>query len=281
MTDVAAALFRALARLAPFPILLAVLGAGAPADSLPDGRDVMERMTRASYYPGRDMVADVRMEIVERSGLVRLRVMTMMRLNLEHGEQRYLVYFHEPGDVRRMTCMVYKHVGRADDRWMFVPAVEQIRRVTAPERSRFLGSDFVREDYSGRDAAADSHAVVRGEVRDGRACWVVESVPIEAAEYARMVSWVDRKTWLPIRQEYYDARGRLFRTFTADKIEEIADADGGTHPTVVERTMAGRTPPVRTRLLYSDVRYGVGLKASDFTDDHLKMSMDQWYRSKP
>ncbi|MGE5177254.1 MAG: outer membrane lipoprotein-sorting protein [Hyphomicrobiales bacterium] len=250
----------------------------APSDSLPDGRAVMERMTDAMYYPGRDVVSDVRMEIVERSGLVRLRVMTMMRLNLEKGEQRYLVYFHEPGDVRRMTCMVYKHPAGRDDRWMFVPAVEEIRRVTAPERSKFLGSDFVREDYSGRDAAADSHRVVRGEVRDGRSCWVVESTPIEEAEYTRLVSWIDRKTWLPIRQEYYDARGRLMRTFTADSIATILDPEGHGHPTIVAKTMAGRTPPIKTRMIYTDVRYDVGLKESDFSDDHLRVSMDSWYR---
>lgn len=238
----------------------------------------MERMTRAFYYPGRDMVADVRMEIVERSGLVRLRVMTMMRVNLAGSEQRYLIYFHQPGDVRRMTCMVYKHPGRADDRWMYVPSIEQIRRVTAPERSRFLGSDFVREDYSGRDPAADAHKVVREETRDGRSCWVVESVPIEPAEYARLVSWVDRKTWLPIRQEYYDAGGGLMRTFTADRIEDVAGPGGRAVPTIVERTMAGRTPPIRTRMVFTNVRYDVGLGADDFSNDHLRVPMEEWYR---
>lgn len=252
----------------------------AVADSIPSGRDVMERMTQAAYYPGHDMVADVRMEIVERSGLTRLRVMTMMRLNLPGGDQRYLVYFHKPGDVRRMSCMVYKHVGRADDRWIYLPAAGQIRRITAPERSRFLGSDFVREDYSGRDAAADSHRVVRAEIRDGRSCWVVESTPLRDAEFARMTTWVDRKSWLPVRQEYYDARGALMRTFTADKVRDVADAAGVRHPTIVEKTMAGRMPPIRTEWRSTDVHYDVGLKEGDFSDEHLKMPMESWYRGK-
>lgn len=269
------------ARAVALGALLAALLGAAPPGPTPSGREVMERMNHAYYYPGRDMVADVRMEIAERTGLVRLRTLTVMRLNLPRGEQRYLVYFHQPGDVRRMSCMVYKHVGGGDERWMFMPAIGEIQRITAPERSRFLGSDFVREEFSGRDAAADSHTVIRGEVRDGRSCWVVESVPISPTEFSRMMSWVDRETWLPIRQEFYGTQGQLVRTFTAGRIEEVRDSDGGTHPTILERTMAGRVATVQTRMIYTNVRYGVGLRESDFSDDHLKVPMETWFRAKP
>lgn len=271
----------AAARTTGLATLLAALLGAAPPGRAPSGREVMERMIEAYYYPGRDMVADVRMEIVERNSLVRLRTLTVMRLDLPGGEQRYLVYFHQPGDVRRMSCMVYKHAGGNDERWMFMPAIGEIQRITAPERSRFLGSDFVREEFSGRDAAADSHTVVRAEERDGRSCWVVESVPISPAEYSRVTSWVDRETWLPIRQEFYGTQGQLVRTFLAGRIEDVRDSDGGTHPTILERTMAGRTPPIQTRMIYTNVRYGVGLRESDFSNDHLKVPMETWFRAKP
>jgi hypothetical protein len=161
---------------------------------------------------------------------------------------------------------------------MFVPAVNRTRRVTAPERSRFLGSDFVREEFSGRDVEADAHTVVRFERYEGRPCWVVESVPREAADFARVTTWVDTTTCLPWKQEFRNRRDEVFRTFTADKVREIEAPGGRTIPTIVERTMSGRDGVSRTRLLFQGVRYDVGLTGADFADKHLEVPLESWYQ---
>lgn len=253
----------------------------AAVDSTLDGRAVMERAIRALYYPGHDMRARIRMEIAERGGVVRLRVMTELRLNLPEGEQRYLLYFHEPGDVRRMTCMVHKHAGRVDDRWMFVPIANRVRRVTAPERSRFLGSDFVREEFSGRDAAADSHTVVRTESRGGRRCYVVESVPREhGTEYARCTSWIDAENFLPLRQEFRGERDELLRVGTSERVKSIRGADGVRYPTPLVRTMTNGTGERWTRMTYESVAYDIGLRESDFSETHMQEPLSEWLKEK-
>lgn len=280
-------------------VLLALIGAVAPAagasgatarapaapaakSAAPpaaDGREVMERMTRAFYYPGRDMRATIVMELSDSVGVVRKRVMSMLRLNLPDGrDQKYLVYFLHPGDVRRMSCMVWKHAGADDDRWIYVPATSSIRRIRAPERSAFLGSDFVREEFSGRDVEADTHALQRVERTGGRDCYVVESLPREPREYSRFTTWIDRSTYLPIRQEFRNARGEVTRIFTADRIEEVSDgeAPGGKVPTVVERTMRNAISGHWTRVVCDSVRYDVGLKERDFSDAHMKIPLSAW-----
>lgn len=249
----------------------------AAADSALDGRAVMDRAVRALYYPGQDLRALIRMEIVERDGTKRYRLMTALRLNLPEGEQRYLLYFHEPGDVRRMTCMVQKHVGRADERWMFVPVANRVRRVTAPERSRFLGSDFVREEFSGRDAAADSHVVVRMEELKGRRCYVVESTPREpGTEYSRCTSWVDAATFLPMRQEFRGEKGELLRVYTADRVTEVRGAGGARYPTPLVRTMTNGSGDRWTRMTYESVAYDIGLHESDFSQTHMQEPLAEW-----
>jgi hypothetical protein len=254
-------------------------GAPAPPDSAPSGREVMERAVQALYYPGRDMRAEIRMEIVERSGVRHLRTMTALRLNLANGEQRYLIYFHKPGDVRRMTCMVNKYVGRPDTRWMFVPLANRVRRVTAPERSNFLGSDFVREEFSGRDAAADSHTVVRMEPLHGRLCYVVESVPREpGTEYTLCTSWIDAKNFLPLRQEFRGDKGQILRVYTADRVKDIRAPGGAVYPTPVVRTMTTGAGAHWTRMTWDPVEYDVGLKESDFSQDHMREPMDTWLK---
>lgn len=248
------------------------------APALPEGQAIMERCVRAWYYAGDDAVARIRMELVDRSGAKRYRLMTMFRMNLPGEEQRYLLYFHEPGDVRRMTCMVSKHPGGNDERWMFVPAAGEIRRVSAPERSRFLGSDFLREEFAGRSASEDTHRLDRFERLEGRPCWVVESVSKKPVDYASVTTWVDTTTSLPWKQEFRDRRGSIFRTYVTDKVALIDGPGGRKIPTITERTLWARGKTSHTRLLVESIRYGVGLESADFKKEHLLVPLDSWYR---
>jgi predicted RND superfamily exporter protein len=271
------------------PPIAAAAPAPAPAPparaaALPYGAVVMDRCVKAWYYAGDDAVAKIRMEIVDRSGGKRYRVMTLFRKNLgpPGGDQRYLLYFHEPGDVRRMTCMVLKHAGADDERWMYVPAANDVRRVAAPERSRFLGSDFTREDFSGRDARADSERVDRYERFEGHPCWVVEGVPKSPVEFSRLTTWVDTTTFVPWKQEFRDRRDTVFRTYTTDSVRVIASAKGKKYLTITERTMSPRGKAGYTKLYFESVVYDVGLTEADFSSAHLQVPLDTWYRgAKP
>jgi outer membrane lipoprotein-sorting protein len=256
----------------------ACLGAAEPPPRALDGRAIVERSYEALYYPGHDMRAKVTMELGTGGEVRRLRVMTMLRLNTASGgEQKYLLYFHKPGDVRRMSCMVWKHVGQPDDRWMFVPASGRVLRVEAPERSSFLGSDFVREEFSGRDVDADDHRLLRTEKVMGRDCYVVESVPRKIEDFTKCVSWIDQSTFLPLRQEFWDEQGERSRTFTAGRIEAIPSKSraGRVYSTLMERSMtdvSGRW----TRVTLDSVAYDLGLHEDDFSNAHMQTAVSAW-----
>lgn len=245
--------------------------------------EIVERYYRAFYYQGDDMIARVTMELIDADGGTRTRVMSMVRRDeADGGDQKYFIYFHEPGDVRRVTFMVWKYPGREDDRWIFVPAVDLVRRIAADDkRSSFVGSDFTYEDVSGRDVGAGGHRLLRQEELDGRLCYVVESLPREEVEYVERVSWIDVETYLPIREEYTDAQGEVYRVFTADRIETIPAADGNgatVYPTVVERTMTNRKTGHRTRVVFDEVAYDVGVDEDDFSERSLRRPPRRWIR---
>ena len=145
------------------------------------------------------------------------------------GEQKYFIYFHSPVDVAGTTFMVYKYPNRDDDRWLFIPAINLVNRIAARDsRSRFVGSDFTYEDISGRDLEADTHALLKDEESNGHKVYVVESKPNSPAEYARKLAWIDQATFLPLKEEYYDIQGALYKIFTADEIKEVqSSALGG------------------------------------------------------
>lgn len=245
----------------------------------PDSAAVLEKSQQAFYAAGADMKADVAMELITGDGKQRTRVLIMLRLNIPGGAvQKHFLYFKEPSDVRRMTFLVWKYPEKEDDRWIYIPAVDLVRRVAASDkRSSFVGSDFTYEDISGRDISADTHRFLREEKWSNSNCYVIESAPKETLDYVRRVAWIDKTTYLPLKEEYYDLQNELARVFTADKVENVS-ADGGIGPipTVTKRTMRNVKSGHRTEVTFKSVSYNVGLTDDLFTERYLRRPPSKW-----
>lgn len=246
--------------------------------------EVMKKSQAAFLYPGHDFKARVVMKLVSKEGKERIREMTMLRKNYGEigGNQKYFIYFFQPADVRNMTFMVYKYPAKDDDRWLFVPAIDLVRRIAASDaRSSFVGSDFTYEDVSGRDIPADTHTLLREEKLGDKDCSIVESVPKEPVDYIKRISWIDKTTFLPLKEEYYDVQNQLVRVFTADKIEDVAGAEGKerkTFPTVTKRTMKNLKTGHRTEVTFISVSYNIGLQDDIFTERYLRKPPERWIK---
>ncbi len=264
-------------------ILIGLAAGRSPAqqDAPPSALAILERSQQAFYSEGADMRARVSMDLVTESGQKRTRVLTMLRRNEPSGgTQKYFLYFHEPGDVRRTAFLVWKYPEKDDDRWIFIPAVNMVRRVAARDsRSSFVGSDFTYEDISGRDLSADIHTLLREEKLGDADCWVLQSVPKAATDYTRKLAWIDKATLLPLQEEYYDAQNKLARVFTADKIEVVTTGEGAArkaYPTVTQRTMKNVQSAHRTEVRFAKVAYDVGLDEAVFTERSLQTPPQKW-----
>ncbi|MFQ5570956.1 MAG: outer membrane lipoprotein-sorting protein [Rhodothermales bacterium] len=249
-------------------------GTPATAQEL-SGQEIARKARQAFYYAGDDIKARVLMKLISERGKERTRELTMLRLdNGDAEEQKYYMYFHRPADVRAMAFMVWKYPGKDDDRWLYVPAIKLVQRIAADDKnSSFVGSDFSYEDVSGRTLEDDTHSLLREEMLDGTPAYVLESVPREAksAYYSRKVAWIDKDTFLPLKEEYYDGRGTLYKTFTAEQIEEIQGI-----PTIMKRTMTNVQNGHRTEVTFPEVKYNVGLKDNLFSERYLRNAPREW-----
>ena len=243
------------------------------AQEPPSAGTILAKSQQAFFYAGSDMKARVLMTLTSASGQKRVRELTMLRRNeATEGEQKYFMYFHQPADVKGMTFLVVKYPRKDDDRWLFVPAINMVKRLAARDASQsFVGSDFTYEDVSGRDLEADDHTLLREERVGSRDCYVIESVARLPAQYKRKLAWIDRTSFLPVKEEYYDAKDELFRTFTADEV-----ADVGGVPTVTQRTMANRKTGYTTTVVFTDVAYGLGIEADIFSERYLREPPRKW-----
>ncbi|MBI1745952.1 MAG: outer membrane lipoprotein-sorting protein [Acidobacteria bacterium] len=265
-----------------FMLLMPVLPCiHAFAQNKPAATEIVQKSQEAFYYSGNDMKSNVTMELITADGKKRTRVLTMLRRN-DPGtaNQKYFLYFHEPGDVRRMAFLVWKYPEKDDDRWIFIPAVNMVRRVAAKDsRSSFVGSDFTYEDISGRDVPADTHTLLREERLGDADCYVIQSVPKAATEYTKKLAWIDKKTFLPLKEEYYDAQNQLARLFTADKIENVAGQGGKkSYQTATKRTMKNVKSGHRTDVTITRVAYDIGLDDGIFSERSLQNPPQQWIK---
>jgi outer membrane lipoprotein-sorting protein len=188
----------------PAAIFALALAPGAQAEPLTDVAEIVARANLAAYYAGDDGRSEARMVIEDAQGRRQLRQFTVLRRNREAGgDQDFMVFFSRPSDVRGTVFLVAKHVERDDDRWLYLPGLDLVRRISAGDkRTSFVGSHFFYEDVSGRNPADDEHRLVETTEEH----YVLESTPKTpaAVEFERYVTRVDRKTFLPMKTEYYD-----------------------------------------------------------------------------
>ncbi|MHC4061896.1 MAG: outer membrane lipoprotein-sorting protein [Planctomycetota bacterium] len=232
----------------------------------PDVDTIVNKANLAAYYQGKDGRAKVKMTITDKNGQKRQWEFIILRKDVKDGgDQKYFVYFLKPADVRKMVYMVHKHaaVKKDDDRWLYLPALDLVKRVAAGDkRTSFVGSDFLYEDVSGRSLEEDTHELIG--TTDG--LFVVKNVPKQpdTVEFGYYNVSIDRKTYVPMKMEFYDRKGKLYRVIESRKIETIQE-----FPTVVTSVVSDLNTGSKTEMEFSDVRYDVDLE-DIFTERYLR-----------
>jgi len=247
----------------------------AVAENNLTAKEIIAKSRLAFYYAGDDGRAKISMELINKAGQKRIRELTMLRKDYEEGgEQKYFTYFHKPSDVKDTTFMVYKYPDRDDDRWLFIPSINLVKRIAANDKySSFVGSDFTYEDVSGRKPDEDNHTLLKEEKLSGKDCFVIESIPKGSSEYTKRISWIDEANFLPLKEEFYDKQNELYRQFEA---QETKDINGIL--TVTKRVMKNIKTGHRTEVVFQDIEYNLGIEDSIFSERYLRRPPLEWIR---
>ncbi len=235
--------------------------------------EIVAKANVAAYYKGKSGRAKVSMSILDSQGRERTREMTILRLDLEPvddtsdtfmGDQKFYVYFERPADVNKTAYLVHKHVSSDDDRWLYLPGLNLVKRIAASDkRTSFVGSDFFYEDISGRGITEDTHELVETT----ESYYVLSSTPkdLKSVEFASFKTWIHKTTFIPVKAEYYDARGGKIREMTAAEVQEIQG-----FPTVTKAVMKDHRTGSTTTISYSKVDYNIDLTEDLFTERYLR-----------
>jgi len=235
------------------------LGASAGAATL-TADQIVSNANDAAYYAAHDGRAHVVMKISDG----RTREFTILRLNTTGKDQKYYVYFKQPADVRKMAYLVWKHAGGDDDRWLFLPALNLVKRIApGDKRTSFVGSDFLYEDVSGRGLEEDTHELVK----ETDTQYVIKNVPRDPAsvEFSYYVVYIDKDTFVPRKAEYFDKAGKLYRRIVASKVENIQG-----YPTITESYAEDLNRHSKTVNTFDKIQYDIGLNEHIFTERFLR-----------
>ncbi len=260
-------------------ILVLIICSSVRADtgaSLSDANEIVARANLAAYYAGADGRSEARMVIHDAQGRKQRRQFTILRRKLAPGgDQDFLVVFSQPSDVRGTVYLVNKHVGRDDDRWIYLPGLDLIKRVVAGDkRTSFVGAHYYYEDVSGRSPEDDRHKLLATDDEYYR----LEHVPKDPSlvEFNRYRSWIDRENFLPMKIEYLDAQGKVFR-----RVEVMETQTIGAYPTVTKSRVSDIDSGAYTDLQFRHIAYDLGIPAEIFSERSLRSPPREWLRRTP
>ena len=105
----------------------------------------------------------MQMRLFDRQGRARERTLGVNGLRGQGGAgDRVLVRFTYPNDIAGTGFLVWERPGGDDDRFLYLPALARVRRITGAERQEsFVGSDFTYEDIGGRALDDYTYTLVR------------------------------------------------------------------------------------------------------------------------
>lgn len=246
----------------------------AAGPDLTDVNKIVDNTNRVAYYQGTDGKARVNMTIYDSQGRTRERRLTLLRWDQPDpegtggdeycGGQKIFAYFDRPADVNKTVFLVWKNLDKDDDRWMYLPALDLVKRISSTDkRTSFVGSHFYYEDVSGRNINDDTHELTK--TTDDY--YVLKNTPKnpDLVEFAYYEMWIHKDSFTVVKTEYYDRENKKYRVYEVMAVDNIQG-----FPTVMKSKMTDLKSNGYTILEYSDVKYNIGITEDIFTERYLK-----------
>jgi outer membrane lipoprotein-sorting protein len=224
------------------------------------------------------ILTQAKMTLKNRNGRTSERVLNQYSKDDAAGNDRIIIEFISPKPVHGIRFLTINKKSGDDDRWIYLPALGKIRRVSSSEGgSSFQGTDFSYDDLSStdRDANEDVNSILRSETLAGHDCYVAQSIPKDKNyQYSKILQWIDKENSMIWKMELYDENGALKKVFEVKKVKDIPSVDkskaGKTYLTPMESVMTTVRDNTSTTIEVMKIRYDARVPESAFTTRYLE-----------
>jgi len=214
-----------------------------------------------------DSISQMEMTLINANGQKKVRTMKMKVLEGE-DEDKSLMEFLTPKDVKGTKFLNYEHVTKDDDQWLYLPALKRVKRIASKNKSgAFMGSEFSYEDLSAFNVKKYTYEGDAKEAKlDGKDVYVIESKPVSKySGYTKLISYIDTKTFLAQKIEYFDRKHELLKVATFEDYKQFGEVYR-----IGKITMKNVQNDKTTILVWSEEKIKNGLKDKDFHKRYLK-----------
>ncbi len=268
-------------------LILSIIATGTFAESKIDAQKLMEKANYVAHYQGQDFRADVNLTILMLNNPSRKMKMRFVILRRDEEPtnkdiqknpewknnpelcckgQRYYVRFPNSSNVSSMIFTFCQCFEKNDTKWVYIPCLDLVKRMCVlTRRTSFLGSDLFFEDIGGRNIYIDKHEIVN--ITDN--FYKIKSTPKEpmSAEFAYYVTWIHKKTFVPVKTEYFNRNGTKYRECSVLQVRKIQGYD-----TITKLEITDFTKGSKTILAYDNIKYNTGIPKDVFTERYLRNS---------
>ena len=236
-------------------LLLSLFLITAPGvdEKIPTAEELMRLMDQNLTFETR--TTTVRMKV---EGGRRTREFEMVSYG--RGEEDAAIEYRKP---RREAGTRMLKLG--DELWIYMPSIDRVQKISGHMlRQGMMGSDLSYEDMmASRELEKRYKAkVTGGEKVDGKDCWRVELNAVDdSVSYPKRVTWVDKQTYIPIKQELYALSGMLLKTWTMSDAKKFGERLFPTRMVIQDHVKKDS----KTTLEFVNMEFGIKLEDEVFS----------------
>jgi hypothetical protein len=249
--------------------------AQAESGTSPSPRDIMEKVTVTRKLDGFEAV--VKMTVTDDKKQSRERDITMATKLYDGGKTEKRIYrFLSPADVQGTSVLVFDYETKADDVWIYLPALRKTRRVVSSQKSQsFMGSEFSYGDLNIPAIDDFDYKLVKEEPFGGETCYVIDVTPKskevgESEGYSKKTYWVSKDKFAVVRGLFYDKDGKLLKELVTGNIKLLDAKNKRYRPMHME--MINKQNGRRSIFDSSKVTFAPNTKDEYFTTAYLERS---------
>jgi hypothetical protein len=193
-------------------------------------REIVQKSHNAVQLSSFEAVSTL--TITDNQGNERIRENTMASKTFEDNTEKRIIKFISPAEVRGTGILIFDYENKADDMWIYLPALRKTRRIVSSEKSNsFMGSEFSNADMTAPSPEDFQYILLGSEKIAETDCWKIEAVPVNMDKedeygYSRSVRWIGKNDYIARISAYFDYDGTLIKQIETLEFKLLDSANG-------------------------------------------------------
>ena len=257
-------------------LMLAILTVFACSAAFAQDLSVLEIMER-NYQVNRtkDRSNEITMEMYNKQGKKRTRRLRSTAMLMKDGiNEKRLIRFLYPPDIKGAGFLVFEHCDRDDDMWLYLPTLRKSRRKLASDKKdSFLGTEFSYGDVTGPKVPEYGYELKGEEEVGGIRCYVIEATPasedvLKDYGYSKRIDYIRKDNFTRAKAIFFDKYDKHLKTLLCHDPVEV---DPENHKWFIkQREMLNHKNGRKTVLKMEKIQVNTGIKEKAFTLRYLE-----------